>query len=77
MNKHVPALKADAAVSDALKPATMTTERIAEIECACEAVARYAVLYRAVPHHPAVAEYRANRLTQFIEAYHALKAVIE
>ena len=77
MNRHVPALTADMAASEALKPATMTDDRIAEIECACDAVARYAALYRAVPHHPAVAEYRANRLALFLNAYHALKVIGE
>ena len=77
MNKHLPRLSAVSAVGDALKPAEMSTERIAEIQSACEAVATFATLYRATPHHPAVSDYRANRMTQFLEAYHALKEVID
>lgn len=75
MNRHI--LTSELATSEALRPAVMTTERIAEIQLACEAVATFAERYRCVPAHPAVAEYRANRLTQFLEAYDALKAVIE
>ena len=76
MNKHIPALTPEMATSEALRPAEMTPARVAEIQAACEATAKFADWYRAVPAHPAVAEYRANRLAQFLEAYHALKDVI-
>lgn len=73
MNKHV--LTREMAASEALKPAQMTTERVAEIQMACEAVVTFANLYRATPAHPAIAEYRANRFAQFVEAYEALKGL--
>lgn len=75
MNKHL--LKRDMAQSEALKAVEMDDARIAEIQMACEATAKYAEWYRVQPVHPSVSEQRASRRAQFLEAYHALKGLIE
>lgn len=63
--------------SETLKPIVMTPARVADIQLACEAVAKFADWYRSVPHHPAVEEYRTARFAQFVEAYEALKGLID
>lgn len=74
---NAPFLTPGMAESETLKPVTMTPARVADIQLACEAVVAFANLYRAVPHHPAVEEYRTARFAQFVEAYEALKGLID